>query len=670
MKLYITVLISILSIIPSYALAQDIRGDAGPLGIIKPLGVDEDQKPGFLRADDAKQKEAKKLSWFEKQLSIVSLAEKKSVFHEKSIANIYKRMKDQVEWNKNYSLQRFVEVAKKAEELGNTIGAYGEHLVLHSDGSYIRYFDGRPTDVFNLPEKDNYGNTHIVNLMNIKYEDTDQFVVDYASTTTHLMEYIKLEYDPIGAVNYVKFDDAAYLSNISDRPSKYTTTEGSVEKIPAYELYTPTDTKTAKELYDKIVGDIIPSVESALTYKATTAYSNISYYLLPEDKATADTAGGVYGEKKSYDYNLSTTAAPDAPETGTVSNITYYLFDKKYAEPLSTYWWHAQDAELNNLHHGKEPKEAGSHTVSTTLGITREIDFYDAHYDGYNALSSYRQTEKISGTEVGSYYYHNISYDSYGRQTSYTVDGNTYGLSYTRNYSNIKYDTLSRITSYDMTETIDGTTISYKYWDMTYNTLWQLSDYYYSIGGVEHHKSLITYDTRGLVKSYVDTSIENGITTTIYRNNTYNSNGLLSEYTEQKLRQSSDIHEFYYTWVGNITYNSIYAISSFDTVIIKDTNATTITDYSSKIEAIRNALTFDGVNYTLSVIDMIAMGFNTNTTIYTEKWRDMNYYSVGESVGSNYYNFTLDSFSGRLKSYSKVLRTTTTTSDSAVVTNL
>lgn len=643
--------------------------EKGPLGIA-PF-ILEESKEGYISPEEAKEIEASRKTWFEKQMAILSLTEKKSIFHEKSVANVYKRIKDQMEWNKNYTLQRFLEVAKKTEEIGYTVSSYGEHLILQKDGSYIRYYNGRPTDIFNLIERDNYGNYHIINIMNIYYEEGDEFVVNYDTTSTHVMEYIKLEYDPIGAINYIKFDDAEYLANLPDRPSKYTITEGSVEKTPELKLDTPTDTETAKALYNRIVGSIIPAIESALVYKVTTAFSNIKYYTLAEDTATKDTPGGVYGEKLSYDYTIKSTDAPDAPETGTVSNIRYYLLDKIYIEPLDELWWHAQNASLINLHHDKEPKEASSHTVATKLGITREIDFYDAHYDSYNSLSSYREVYKIDGTEVGRYYYHDISRDSYRRQIGYTVEGDTYGLSFTRTYSNIGYDVLSRITSYNMSETIDGTTTDYRWWDMTYNNLWQLTDYYYSVNGVEHHRLLITYNSYGLVSSFVDVSIEDGITTTIYRHNTYNSNGLLTGYTEYKLRQSDTVHEFYYIWVGNITYNSIYAITGFDSLTIKDTYATTITDYGDRIRTIIDAMVFNGVSYTLSTIDMIALGFNSaQFTIITEKWRNLQYYSVGESVGSNYYNLTLDTFRGRLKSYSKVIRTTTTSSDTAEQTTL
>lgn len=660
-------LIIIYIIIITFPLYAQEPGRGTPLGIEQFLL--EKEAPGGA-AERVQISEQKRQSWVEKQISIMQLAEKKNAFQEKAVANIRKRLKDQAEWNKNYTLQRFIEVTKHAKEIGNTIASYGEHLILQKDGSCIRYYDGRPTDIFNQTERDNYGNYYKVYTMNLVYEDKDQFVADYDTTTTHLLEYVKLVYDPIGAIKYLNFSNAEYLSSIDDRPSEYKTIEGAVEKTPAYELTSPTDTETAKAQYDKIVDEIIPAIESELVYKVTTGYSNIQYYNLSEDTATAANPGGVYGEKKSYDYDLTSTDAPDAPETGTVSNIRYYLFDKKYTTPLDEYWWHAQNASLVYLHHNQEAKEASSDIVSTKLGITKEIDFYDAHYDSYNSLSRYRQTEKISGTEIDTSYYHDITYDEYGRQSSYILEGNNYGLTYTRRYSNIKYDTLSRVTDYDMSEDIDGVTTSYSYWDMTYNNLWQVTDYYYSVNRVEHHRSSITYNSYGLAASYIDVSVENGITTTIYRYNTYNSNGLISEYTEYKLCQSDTVHEFYYIWAGNITYNSIYAITSFDHITIKDTNATAATDYSSKIPAIINALTFDGVSYTLTTIDMIAMGFNSTTTIYTEKWRGISYYSVGESTGSNYYNFTLDTFRGRLKSYSKVLRTTTTTSDTAEVTTL
>ena len=648
------------------AYAQEPGGGGGPLGIA-PF-ILEKEPAGWQTPEEAEKTEVKRMDWFEKQMKIHSLADKKSAFHGKSIASIHKRMKDQVEWNKNYTLQRFLEVVKQVDEIGYTVASYGEHLIRQKDNSYIRYFDGRPTDIFNQVGRDNYGNYHNVNIMNIAFLDSDQFVVNYDNTTTtHIMEYIKLDYDPIGAVNYVKFDDAVYSSNISDRPSAYTTTEGAVEKTPAMELYTPDSTEEAKDLYEKIITQVIPSVEDLLTYMVQTAFSNISYYSLAQDNATAATPGGVYGEKNSYDYTLTSADAPDAPETGAVSNIQYYLLDKIYIEPLDDLWWHAQDATLINLHHDQEPREASSHTVSTRMGITQEIDFYDAQYETvHNSLTGYRETHKMDGTETGRCNYHDIGRDQYGRQTSYTVEGNTYGQDYRRDYSGIAYDTLSRITGYTMIETLEGTTTTYVYWDMAYNNLWQLTDYYYSINGVEHHRFDIIYNSCGLITSYTDVSTDNGITTTIYRYNTYNSNGLLSEYTEYELRQGNGVTEFYYIWIGNITYNSIYAISLFDQVTIKDTSATTITDYASKIPAIVNALVFDGTTYVLNPLDLAAMGFNNTTTVYTDKWRGLDYFGVTESsAGSDYYTFSLDNFRGKLKDYSEVFRTTTTSSDKA-----
>jgi hypothetical protein len=668
--LYIFILFSLI-LTPVFLSAEVGQGPGNnsPLGIA-PIKTD-DQNQGFIKAEDAKKAEGKRISWVEKQMSLMALSDKKNIFYEKGIANVYKRMKDQVEWNKNYTLQRFVEMAKKREEIGNTVASYGEFLVLHKDGSYIRYFDGRPTDVFNLSEKDNYGNTHKVNLMNLQYEDTDQFVVENAGTTnTHLLEYIKLEYDPAGAINYVQFSGGQYNSNISDRPSAYNLTEGAVEQTPALALTNPNTTEQAKALYEKLVTSIIPTIESAMAYKVTTAFSNIDYYSLAEDNATKTSAGGVYGEKKSYDYTLTSTDAPDVTETGTVNNVQYYLLDKLYTEPLSTYWWHAQNATLINLHHNQEAKEAISHTVSTKLGITKEMNFYDAVYDNYNSLSSYKQNILINSTEVGRYYYSNINYDSYGRQSSYVIEGNTYGLGFTSVYSDITYDTLSRTTSYTLRENIDGTTTNYRFWNMIYNNLWQVTDYFYSIDNISHHRFDITYNSIGLVASYTDISTQDGATTTTLRQNTYNQNGLLSEYVEQKLIQGDNVHEFDYIWSGNITYNSIYAVSSFDKVTIRDTNATTITNYYDKIPSIINSLIFNGATYSLTPIDVISMGFNSTTTIFTEKWRDMNYYRVGEKIGENYYNFSLDSFRGKLKSYKAVTRTTTTSSDTAEETTL
>ena len=664
MKTLLCLSIAMFLSIPAHVYAQEPGSGGGPLGIA-PF-ILEKEPAGWQTPEEAEQAEVKRMNWFEKQMKIHSLAEKKSAFHGKSIASIQKRMKDQVEWNKNYTLQRFLEVVKQVEEIGYTVASYGEHLILQKDDSYIRYFDGRPTDIFNQLERDNYGNYHNVNIMNIAFLDSDQFVVNYTNTTsTHIMEYIKLDYDSVGAINYVKFDDAAYSSNITDRPSAYTTTTGAAEKTPAMELYVPDNTKEAKDLYEKIITQVIPTVEDLLTYTVQTAFSNISYYSLAQDNATGTVPGGVYGEKDSYDYTLTSTDAQDAPETGTVNNIQYYLLDKIHVAPMDEYWWHAQDATLINLHHYQEPREAGSHTISTRMGVTQEIDFYDAQYETvHNSLTGYRETYKINGTETGRFYYHDIGHDQYGRQASYTVEDNTYGQGYRRDYSGITYDTLSRITGYTMVETLEGTSTTYIYWNMTYNNLWQLTDYYYSINGVEHHRFDTTYNSYGLITSYTDVSIDNGITTTIYRYNTYNSNGLLSEYTQYELHQGNGITEFYYIWAGNITYNSIYAISMFDQVTIKDTNATTISDYASKIPAIVNALVFDGTTYVLNPLDLAAMGFNNTTTVYTDKWRGLDYFGVTESsAGSNYYTFSLGSFRGKLKNYSEALRTTTTSSD-------
>lgn len=668
MKRIALLLIIVLCVgIPLSLYAQGPGG--GGLNFFGTPTKEEEIGPSAVSAEEAEKAEAKKLSWFEKQLKIMSLTEKKSIFYEKSVGKIYKRLKDQEKWNKNYTLQRFLEVTKKAEELGNTISAYGEHLILQENGSIIRYYDGKPTDVFNLEEKDNYGNVSIVNIMNIEYVDTDDFVVDYDTTTAHVIEYIKLTYDAIGGINYLKFDDAVYQSNIEDRPSAYTTTEGATEQTSAWALSAPNNLDDAKALYNKIVNTIIPAIQSAISYTVTTAFSNMSYYTLDEDTATSTTAGGVYGEKDSYDFKVTSTDAPDAPETGTVSDVKYYLFNKLYTEPLDQLWWHAQDASLKTLHHDQEKREASSHTVITKLGITREIDFYDATYDSYNAITSYKETHKINGTKVGSYYYHDISRDSYGRQTSYKVNGDVYGLSYTRHYWDINYDVLSRITSYKMKETIDGVTTTYHYWDIAYNNLWQQKSYYYTMDGVEHYRSAITYNSYGLAASYMETYVEDGITITKYRYNTYNNNGLLSEYTEHILRQSGDVHEFWYVYVGNITYNSIYAIISFDQITIKDTNATEITDYYDKIALLLASFIFDGSSWS-TPSGWSDWGFNDTTTVYIEKWRSLDYYSVGTYTSGDYYDLTISPFRGRLKNYSKGKRTTDSSEDDVEVTSL
>lgn len=685
MKRLILLFIIIWSI--GISLSLYAQGPAGMAPFGTPTG---EQEIGGVAVSppEAEQAEAQKLSWFEKQLKIMGIAEKKSIFHEKSVAQIYKRLKDQEEWNKNYTLQRFLEVAKKVEEIGYNVAASGEHLILQEDGSYIRYYDGKPTDIFNLEEKDNYGNKRIVNIMNIAYLDTDDLGIDFpaGALTTHVMEYIKLTYDSIGAINYLNFDDAVYESNIGDRPSAYTTVEGAVEETDAWALYDPDDLDEAKALYDKIVGEVIPAIEAALIYTVTTALSNISYYTLGQDTATSDTPGGVYGEKASYDFTATSADAPDAPETGTVSDIQYYLLTKPFIEPLDELWWHAQDATLVNLHHDEDVREESSRTEITKLGITKTIDFYDATYDttdNHNVLSSYRETHKINNTEVGRYYYHDIGRDSYGRQTGYTVDADVYGMPYTRVYSSISYegDVLSRIKSYSMDETISGITTSYHYWDIIYdngnaNGLWQQTSYHYSINGVEHYRSAIAYNSYGLVESYMETYVEDGISIAKYRYNTYNANGLLSEYTEKILRQRdagdglAAIHEFWYVYVGNITYNNIYAIISYDQITIKDTNATEMTDYADKIPALIAGLTFNGVAPPTTSGIWGDWGFNNTTTVYIEKWRSLDYYSVGSYAGGDYYDLTLDPFRGRLNSYSKAKRTVNNSSDSLEQTNL
>jgi len=640
-------------------------GDGNPFA----AKIATDEQSSQYSSLDTIQKKDQKLSWAEKQRMNITILEKKNFAQQKYMANAYKRVKDQEEWNKNYTLQRFVEVAKKVEEVGNTVSSYGEQLILQTDGSYIRYYDGRPTDIFNLAEKDNYGNVHYISYLNMMYESSDNFATNEMTTMTHLLRYIKLDYDPLGAIQYLNFNEATYNSNVSDRPSEYTTTEGAVIKTSAMELTTPTSTGSAKNLYDRLIDNILPSVESALSYTITTTFSNIKYYTLAEDNATSNKAGGVYGEKKSYDYTLVSTSAPQAPESGNVSNIKYYLLDKLYTTPLSQYWWHAQDATLNNLHNNQEAKEASSHTLSTTLGITNEIDFFGATYDSHNSLAGYTETNYIGGTIISEYTYSNIQYDSYGRQISYSVSGSIYGQSYTREYSNIKYDVLSRVIGYSMRETLDGETTEYTYWDMQYNDLWQLTNYHYSSVGIEHTITL-TYNSYGLIATFSDSYFdEEGTAVTISRVNTYNENGLLTEYTEYELHQSDSVHEFYYTWVGNISYNSIYAISAFDNISIVDTDATEISDYSAKIPIINSALTFDGINYELTAIDMIALGFDYNFTIYTEKWRGLNYYSAGSSPGDNGHYLTVgDTFRGRIETGSKILRTTTLTSDTAEIT--
>lgn len=652
--------------------AQDAQGPLGMTPFGTPTG--EDERGGTVVSAEEAELAGAQQTWFEQQMTTISLAQGKDLIHQKSVAQIYKRLKDQEKWNKNYTLQRFLEIANKVEEIGNTVAAYGEHIILQENGSYLRYYDGKLTDIFNLEEKDNYGNTNIVNIMNMKYLSTDEFEVNYDTTLTHLLEYIKLTYNPFdpGAIKYLKFDDAEYISNIDDRPSAYTTTEGTVEKTSALSLFTPDDTDAARRLYQKLVNEIAPAIEAALSYAVTTAFSNINYYTLDQDTATNTTAGGVYGEKSNYDFTQTSTDALDASETGSVSNIQYYLFDKPFVEALDQLWWHAQDATLKNLHRDEDVREASSHTVVTKLGITREIDFYDAVYDttdNHNVLSSYKETQKINGTEVGRFHYYDIVRDSRGRQTGYKLSADIYGLPYSREYWEINYDVLSRITSYRMRETIDGVTITYRYWDISYNNLWQQTSYYYTLDGVEHFRSAITYNSYGLVSSYMDTYLDNGVEVTTYRFNTYNANGLLSEYTEHILRQSDTVNEFYFVYVGNITYNSIYAIISYDQITIKDTNATTITDYSDKIPLLLASFTFDGTTWSISS-SWSDWGFNDTTTVYIENWRSLEYYSVGSYRSGNFLDLTIDSFRGRLSGYAEATRTVTNSSDAVVVTNL
>jgi hypothetical protein len=671
--LYILTIASLLSTSTIlYAESGTGTGSTNPLGIVTPFATEEPQQ-GYLKPEDAKKAEQKKQTWVERQISLLSISEKKNVFFEKSMANVYKRMKDQVEWNKNYTLQSYLDIEKKRNKAESTIMPYSRYFILQKDKSVQEFFNGRPVNIFNVREIDNYGNTHIANYLNLTYEDTDQFVAESAGTTsTHLLDYIKLDYDPLGAINYVHFFGGEYNSNILDRPSAYSITERAIEQTSDSLITDPNTSEEAEALREKLTGTVVPTIEQT-EYATTTAYSNINYFSLAENTATNTSEGGVYGEKKSYDYTLTSTDAPSVTETGTADNIQYYLFDypsERPIEPLSPYWWHAQDATLNNTNYGKEARVSNEQITSTRLGITKEMNFYDYTYDSHNSVTSYKQNTLINGTEVGRYYYSNINYDGYGRQISYNIEGNTYGLGYFDTYSGITYDTLSRTTGYTLSETIDGVTTTYVYWNMTYNNLWQVTDYFYSIDNVTHHRFDIKYNSLGLISGYTDISIQDGITTTIFRENIYNENGLLSEYTEQILKQGGDTHEFDYIWAGNISYNSIYAISSFDRITIRDTNATIITNYYDKIPSIINALIFEGATYSLAPIDLIAMGFNSTTTVTTEKWRNLGYYSVGESIGENYYNLTIDSFRGRLKSYSVVTRTTTTTEDTAEETEI